>query len=84
MTSHRTSRPADSRPARSPGGRLLTVEQAAEQLQVHPQTIYKLISRRRIESVRLGSRSRRVPQSALDAYVDTLRVPVRGCAATRP
>jgi excisionase family DNA binding protein len=52
--------------------RLLTVKQVAEQLQVHPQTVYKLISRRQLDSVRLGSRSRRVPQEALEAYAERL------------
>jgi excisionase family DNA binding protein len=50
--------------------RLLTVKQAAEHLQVHPQTVYKLISRRQLDSVRLGPRSRRVPQEALEAYTE--------------
>lgn len=50
--------------------RLLTVKQVAEHLQVHPQTVYKLISRRQLDSVRLGSRSRRVPQEALEAYAE--------------
>ena len=58
--------------------RLLTVKQVAEQLQVHPQTVYKLISRRQLDSVRLGARSRRVPEPALDAYVKRLLVRGRG------
>ena len=58
--------------------RLLTVKQVADQLQVHPQTVYKLISRRQLASVRLGSRARRVPEHALDAYVN--RLSVRGRA----
>ena len=58
--------------------RLLTVKQVADQLQVHPQTVYKLISRRQLASVRLGARARRVPEHALDAYVQRLSVRGRG------
>lgn len=54
--------------------RLLTVKQVAEHLQIHPQTVYKLISRRQLDSVRLGSRSRRVPQEALEKYTERLLV----------
>lgn len=54
--------------------RMLTVKQVAEQLQIHPQTVYKLIRRRQLASVRLGARTRSVPEHALDAYVERLSV----------
>lgn len=57
---------------------LYTVKQVAERLQVHPQTVYRLCWDRKLESVVLGSRTRRITAASLEKYVETLTVPVRG------
>jgi excisionase family DNA binding protein len=62
---------------------LLTVEQVADQLQVHPKSVYRLITNRRLGSIRLGSRSRRVSQQQLDEYLHSLTVPARGGVSPR-
>jgi excisionase family DNA binding protein len=50
---------------------LLTPEEAAEALRVGRATIYDLIRLRAIVSVKIG-RSRRIPASAVLAYVERL------------
>jgi excisionase family DNA binding protein len=47
------------------GERLLTVQQAAEQLGLREATIRKLIFQRRIDTVRPSVRAVRVPESAV-------------------
>jgi excisionase family DNA binding protein len=51
---------------------LLTVEQAAERLQLGRTTVYALISSGELESVTVG-RLRRIPAEALPEYVSRLR-----------
>lgn len=51
--------------------RLLTVEEAAEALSIGRTTMYALIKAGHIATVRLG-KLRRVPASALSAYVSQL------------
>jgi excisionase family DNA binding protein len=51
--------------------RLLTIEQAAERLQIGRTFAYGLIQRGELASVKLG-RARRVPVQAIDAYIDRL------------
>ena len=51
---------------------LLTVEAAARTLSIGRSRLYELLNSGKIESVHLG-RSRRVPASVLQAYVDRLR-----------
>jgi len=51
---------------------LLTVEQAAERLQLGRTTLYALIGAGEIESVTVG-RLRRIPAEALPEYVSRLR-----------
>lgn len=51
--------------------RLLTIEQAAERLQIGRTFAYGLIQRGELVSVKLG-RARRVPIKALDEYVARL------------
>ncbi|WP_131787999.1 helix-turn-helix domain-containing protein [Protofrankia symbiont of Coriaria ruscifolia] len=51
---------------------LLTTTEAAELLGVSRTTVYELLNTEQIESVRIG-RARRIPRTALVAYVDRLR-----------
>lgn len=51
---------------------LYTPEGAAEEIDVGRTTMYVLLKRGEIESVKIG-RARRVPHEALVAYVDRLR-----------
>lgn len=50
---------------------LLTVEEAAQRLNVGRTTMYSLVSCGAIKSVTIG-RLRRIPAECLDAYVSTL------------
>jgi excisionase family DNA binding protein len=53
--------------------RLLTVEQVAEILQLHPRTVGKMAQARRLPVVRLGEGGRgravRIPEDALDEWI---------------
>jgi excisionase family DNA binding protein len=51
---------------------LLTVEQAAQRLNVGRSTLYLLLQSGRLESVTVG-RLRRVPTSALASFIESLR-----------
>lgn len=51
--------------------RMLTVEQAAEALNVGRTTMFALVKSGDIESVRIGH-LRRIPADAIDAYVASL------------
>jgi excisionase family DNA binding protein len=53
---------------------LLTVEQAAARLQVHPQTVRGWIRHGRIPAVRLGRRTIRIETRAIEALVERHRV----------
>lgn len=59
---------------------LLTIEQAAERLHIGRTFAYSLIQKGELESLKLG-RSRRVPVSALDEYIDRLRADAEAPAA---
>ena len=61
-----------STPSIEPGQLLLTVEQAAERLNVGRTTVYGLLKAGAIESIPVG-RLRRIPPDALDAYIASLR-----------
>jgi excisionase family DNA binding protein len=50
---------------------LLTVEEAAERLNIGRTTMYSLVSNGEIGSVTIG-RLRRIPAECLNAYVSTL------------
>jgi excisionase family DNA binding protein len=50
---------------------LLTVAEAAERLGLGRTKVYELLARGEIASVRIGA-ARRVPASALEAYVERL------------
>jgi excisionase family DNA binding protein len=60
--------------------RLLTVAQAAERLGTGERFIRRLITERRIRYVKLG-RLVRIPESAVDAYIDAR--PVEPARRTR-
>jgi excisionase family DNA binding protein len=51
---------------------LLTVEAAAERIQIGRTRFYELMDSGAIESVHIG-RSRRIPVEALTSYVNSLR-----------
>lgn len=51
---------------------LLTVEEAAQRLNIGRTTMYSLVSTGAIESVTIG-RLRRVPSESLEKYVSSLR-----------
>lgn len=51
---------------------LLRIEEAALRLGVKRTTMYHLVRRGEIESVRIG-RLRRIPQACLEEYVEDLR-----------
>lgn len=51
---------------------LLRPEEAAQSLGISRSLIYELLRAGRIESVCIGA-CRRIPTTALDAYVETLR-----------
>lgn len=48
---------------------LLTVEQAAERLQMHPDTIRRLLREKQLPGVKLGKRQWRVPAKALEECI---------------
>jgi excisionase family DNA binding protein len=49
---------------------LLTVEQAAQKLQMHPDTVRRLLREKTLPGVKMGPRQWRVPASALRHYVN--------------
>jgi excisionase family DNA binding protein len=51
---------------------LLTVPQAMERLKVSRWTLYNLIRSGELASVVVGQRCRRIPSSAIDAFVSQL------------
>jgi excisionase family DNA binding protein len=59
---------------------LLSVREAAEIIAVGRSTMYELLRAGEVESVRIG-RCRRVPHSALVAYVERLRGEATGYEA---
>lgn len=59
---------------------LLSVEEAGEVIGVGRSTMYELLRSGQVESVRIG-RCRRVPYSALVAYVEHLRDEAAGYEA---
>ena len=48
---------------------LLTVEQAAEKLQMHPDTVRRLLREKTLPGPKMGPRQWRVPAGALKKYV---------------
>lgn len=50
-------------------GELLTVEQAAEKLKMHPDTIRRLLRDGQLPGIKLGKRQWRIPSKALDDYI---------------
>jgi len=56
---------------RGPTKILLTIEDAAEALSVSRATLYRLMTRRDLFSVKVGG-ARRIPMKALHEYVESL------------
>jgi excisionase family DNA binding protein len=48
---------------------LLTIEQVAEKLQLHPDTIRRYIRERKLPSVRISATVVRIKQSDLDKFI---------------
>ena len=62
-----------ARPDREPNVRLLlSVEEAAQRLHIGRSTVYTLVAQNQLESVKIG-KLRRIPATALDDYVASLR-----------
>lgn len=62
-----------------PSSLAFKVEEAAQELNISRATMFELIRRNEVESIKIG-RSRRVPAEALVAYIERLRV-VQGAFA---
>lgn len=58
---------------------IVTVEQAAEQLRLHPKTVLRYIHEGRLDATRVG-KSYRIPRASLDALAGI----ATGAAETRP
>ena len=63
--------------------RLLTKNEAADRLNVSPRFVERCIAQRRIRFVRVG-RFIRIPESAIDEFVEAGTVDVRGATPSRP
>lgn len=50
-------------------GTLLTVDETARRLRLHPDTVYRMVSRSEILSRRVG-RLIRIPEAALEAFLN--------------
>jgi excisionase family DNA binding protein len=61
--------PDAPRPAPSPAGDILTIEEVAAYLRLTPQTIYKWAQEKRIPAVKLG-KEWRFRRSILDRWID--------------
>ncbi len=48
---------------------LLTIEQVAERLQLHPDTVRRYIRERKLAAIRLSSTNMRVRRSELDRFL---------------
>ena len=67
----------------TPVDRLLTKNEAADRLNVSPRFIERCIVQRRIRYVRIG-RFIRIPESAIDEFVDAGTVDVRSAMSSPP
>lgn len=67
-----TDAPEPSQHDETPLPLLLTVEQAAQTLNIGRSTLYELMQTGRLKSITVG-RLRRVPTSALAEFIDALR-----------
>jgi excisionase family DNA binding protein len=61
--------PAESRRARGPVERLLSIDETAEVLRVSRRYVQSIISAGELASVRLGPRCRRIEPDALRAFL---------------
>lgn len=51
---------------------LLTIDEACQKLRISRWSFYRLIQRRKLQTIRIGRR-RLVPEVAIDELIDTLR-----------
>ena len=65
---------------RSSLGRLLTVREAAVELELREQTLRKWVLLRKVGVVRLSARCVRIPQSEIDRHIEAAYVPPREVA----
>lgn len=63
--------------------RLLTVAEVADQLQMTPDGVYKLIQRGKLEAVRISERKTRIPESAFNRYYAELEARADGIGPSR-
>lgn len=61
-------------PKSSAGERLYTIAEVAELWQLSRDTIERLLRRGELRYVQVGERRRRIPETALDEYVEAHRV----------
>ena len=52
---------------------LLTTEEAASRLSLHPETVRRLLRDGDLRGVRMGSRAWRIEEGELDAYIERLK-----------
>ena len=69
-TTLRTALQGARQPA-SPGGGMLTVEEACQYLRISKWTLYRLIQTGTLKTIKIGSR-RLVRQASLQAFIDQL------------
>lgn len=48
---------------------LLTIEEVASRLKVHPGTVYRFAADRKIKVVRVGTRALRIAEDEIDAFL---------------
>ena len=58
-------------------GKLLTVQQVAERLNLKPVTVRFWIARRELSAIHLGKRALRIPESEIEKLVERGFVPAR-------
>lgn len=62
-----------TKPQQEASPAVLTVKEACAALQVSPWTLYKLIHKRQLDTIKIGRR-RLIPASEIPALIDRLRV----------
>lgn len=56
---------------------LLTIQEAAQRLNLRPKTLRRWIALRKIEFIKAGERAVRISSAEIDRVIDTGRVPRR-------
>lgn len=60
---------------------LLTVHQVAKKLNLSEKTVYRLIWKKELEALTVGTRNLRIAPEAVEEYKERLRAAARGTAA---